>query len=222
MLQSFLIVRDRIPAPLAATKLSPAMEEQAEHDEGGDLPIGDGAGIERLLLQAGFRYATASEPAAYAARISHADAVILSLPMSELGKAASQLLGHKSLPLLWWCEEPDVSYDCKIDADIDAILVPGMTVAQLHCALFVATRHYLGRTQWLKEREQLLARLEERKWIDRAKGILSEIKGISEVEAYDFLRKQAMNERKRLVDVAVSIVKVYDLLREQDRGGKKR
>lgn len=48
-----------------------------------------------------------------------------------------------------------------------------------------------------------------------AKGILSKTKNISESEAYDLLRKQAMNERKRMVDVATSIVKVYQLLQDQ-------
>lgn len=40
-------------------------------------------------------------------------------------------------------------------------------------------------------------------------------KNISEAEAYDVLRKQAMNERKRMVDVATSIVKVYQILQDQ-------
>ena len=80
----------------------------------------------------------------------------------------------------------------------------------------------MARTQWKKEREQLLAKLEERKWIDRAKSILSEVKNIPEAEAYEFLRKQAMNERRRIVDVAVSIVKVYSLLLEQNPRGRSR
>ncbi|MNY46685.1 Nitrate regulatory protein [compost metagenome] len=90
-----------------------------------------------------------------------------------------------------------------------------MQPQEIHWILHFSARQCFERQQWLKEREQLLSRIEERKWIDMAKGILSKAKNISESEAYDLLRKQAMNERKRMVDVATSIVKVYQLLQDQ-------
>ena len=93
-----------------------------------------------------------------------------------------------------------------------------MSPLEIHCALLLGVNHYFQRTEWQQEREQLLSKLEERKWVDQAKRILCEIKGISEAEAYDFFRKQAMNERKRMVDVATSIVKVYQIL----QGSKQR
>ncbi len=46
--------------------------------------------------------------------------------------------------------------------------------------------HYFQRSEWRQEREQLLSKLEERKWIEQAKRILSEIKKIPEAEAYEF------------------------------------
>ncbi|MNE97898.1 ANTAR domain protein [compost metagenome] len=52
-----------------------------------------------------------------------------------------------------------------------------------------------------------------------AKAILRETRGITESEAYDLLRKQAMNERKRMVDVATSLVKAYELLHKSDVKG---
>ncbi|MNN62293.1 ANTAR domain protein [compost metagenome] len=98
---------------------------------------------------------------------------------------------------------------------VDGILSPSMLAQEIHWILHFSSRQCFERHQWLKEKEQLLARIEERKWIDMAKGILSKAKNISESEAYDLLRKQAMNERKRMVDVATSIVKVYQLLQDQ-------
>ncbi|WP_166240733.1 ANTAR domain-containing response regulator [Paenibacillus turpanensis] len=175
---------------------------------------------EQLLTEAGLRFKHATDVTSCEDQIRHCDAVLLCVPTEKLDPWISSLMKLKELPILWWCEELNVAHSCKIHTDIDGMLVPSMTVPQLHYSLLVASQHYLARTQWKKEREQLLARLEERKWIDRAKGILCEIKKINEVEAYEFLRKQAMNDRKRLVDVAVSIVKVYDLLREQDGGDR--
>jgi response regulator NasT len=127
-----------------------------------------------------------------------------------------------TLPALWWCENEPVVHNCFLSESIDGLLYPGLTTDELHWTLLLSTKHYVARTQWKKEREQLMAKLEERKWIDRAKSILSEVKSITEAEAYEFLRKQAMNERRRIVDVAVSIVKVYSLLREQNPRGRDR
>lgn len=78
--------------------------------------------------------------------------------------------------------------------------------------LHFAARRYMERKQWEQERKQLQSRLEDRKWIDMAKAILSDLKQISEAEAYDLLRKKAMDERKRMVDVATAIVKAHQLL----------
>jgi response regulator NasT len=128
----------------------------------------------------------------------------------------------RPVPVLLWRDDLTFSsHECKLDVELDGILFAGMSAMDLHASLMMSFNHFLMRREWEQEREQLLSRLEERKWIDQAKGILSEIKGISEAEAYDFLRKQAMNERKRMVDVATSIVKVYQLLRDQNKGGRR-
>lgn len=54
--------------------------------------------------------------------------------------------------------------------------------------------------------------LEERKVIDRAKGLIMKAKGIDEDEAYALLRKAAMNQGKRLADVAEALVESAGLL----------
>jgi response regulator NasT len=55
--------------------------------------------------------------------------------------------------------------------------------------------------------------LEERKVIDRAKGILMQRRGIGEPEAYALLRRTAMNENRRIIDVAQSIITASELLK---------
>ena len=54
--------------------------------------------------------------------------------------------------------------------------------------------------------------LEERKIIERAKGILMKMRGMSEEEAFALLRQTAMNEKKKLVDIAQSVVTAAGLL----------
>jgi two-component system, response regulator / RNA-binding antiterminator len=54
--------------------------------------------------------------------------------------------------------------------------------------------------------------LSERKLIERAKGILMSMKGLTEDEAYKQLRRKAMNEKRKIADIARAIVTTADLL----------
>ncbi|RVD53860.1 ANTAR domain-containing protein, partial [Mesorhizobium sp. M2D.F.Ca.ET.140.01.1.1] len=54
--------------------------------------------------------------------------------------------------------------------------------------------------------------LESRKVIDRAKGILMKSRGLSEEAAYMLLRKTAMNQNRKISDIAQSLVTAAGLL----------
>ena len=54
--------------------------------------------------------------------------------------------------------------------------------------------------------------LEERKIIDRAKGILMRARNLSEDEAYALIRKTAMSQGRKIADVAQALVTAADLL----------
>lgn len=59
---------------------------------------------------------------------------------------------------------------------------------------------------------QTKAQLEERKVIDKAKGILMQHKRYSEDDAYKALRKLAMDKNKRIIEIAEGIEATFDLL----------
>ncbi len=141
-----------------------------------------------------------------------ASVVILYVSYDKLRDRQNTVINTRRLPILWLCNETRIPREPEWGYSLDGILFPGMDRHEIDWTLQWAGRSFLERKRWYDEKEQLLQRLEERKWVDQAKGILCEIKGISESEAYDFLRKQAMNERKRIGEVAASIVKVYQLI----------
>ena len=62
------------------------------------------------------------------------------------------------------------------------------------------------------ELERTRTALEERKVIDRAKGILMKAQNLTEEAAYALLRKTAMNENKKIAEVAQSVVTAAELL----------
>lgn len=141
-----------------------------------------------------------------------ASAVILYVSYAKLRDKQITVINNRRLPILWLCNETRIPREPEWGYTLDGMVFPGMERHEVDWALQLAMRSFLERKRWHDEKEQMLQRLEERKWVDQAKGILCEIKGISESEAYDFLRKQAMNERKRIGEVAASIVKVYQLI----------
>jgi response regulator NasT len=54
--------------------------------------------------------------------------------------------------------------------------------------------------------------VEERKVIERAKGILMRMRGLSEEDAFALLRQTAMNEKKKMSEIAQSVVTAAGLL----------
>ena len=173
---------------------------------------------QHILKGYGYQVLYAKDEKTAELQMGSADAVIFHTPLNEVKALAKKLLKQKTAPVVWWCSAEAAASSasfCDDDVPVDGILTPSMSEHELHWALHFASKQCFERQQWLNERKQLEARLEERKWIDMAKGILCKIKNISEAEAYEVLRKQAMNERKRMVDVATSIVKVYQILQEQ-------
>jgi response regulator NasT len=64
-----------------------------------------------------------------------------------------------------------------------------------------------------EELDEARSQLEERKLIDRAKGIVMRMKNLPEEEAYALLRRTAMNEKRKLVDIARSIITAAEVLK---------
>ena len=65
----------------------------------------------------------------------------------------------------------------------------------------------------LRQLDRAKSALEDRKVIDRAKGILMKLKGLTEDEAYVLLRSTAMREKKKIGEIAQSILTASELLK---------
>jgi len=139
-------------------------------------------------------------------------AVILPVSFLSLKNWSWEQLAVSVLPVIWWCEEANNPLPAPKEIQPDGILFSSMSALQIQWSIHIAASQHAKRAELIREKEALLHRLEERKWIEQAKGILCELKKINEEQAYQFLRQQAMNERKKMVDVARSIVNVYRLI----------
>jgi response regulator NasT len=116
-------------------------------------------------------------------------------------------------PVAIWVEQADrATLQVAIEANIGALVVEAPQAVRVKPIVELATLRFTQIETLRAELEAAQQRLAERKIIDRAKGILMEVRKISEEDAYSLLRRTAMNENKRIVDVARSIITAAELL----------
>lgn len=99
-----------------------------------------------------------------------------------------------------------------VEAGVSAYVVDGLQTHRVRPVLDAAISRFSVFKRMRTELETTKRALEERKVIDRAKGILMKTKGLSEDEAYAMLRKTAMDRGRRLSEVAEALVTAAGLL----------
>ena len=100
-----------------------------------------------------------------------------------------------------------------VESGVSAYVVDGLRKERVKSILDTAVSRFNAFNQLRDELERARQELEERKIIERAKGILMRDRGLSEEAAYALLRKAAMNENRRVAEVAQSLVTASRLLK---------
>jgi response regulator NasT len=101
-----------------------------------------------------------------------------------------------------------------IRAGVTSYVVDGLAPNRVESVLRVAIARFRQYQTLHDELRRAKTDLQNRKIVERAKGILMKERGFGEERAYQALRKLAMDQNKRLVDVATSLVAVADLLKK--------
>ncbi|WP_425080764.1 ANTAR domain-containing response regulator [Ruegeria arenilitoris] len=99
-----------------------------------------------------------------------------------------------------------------VEAGVSAYVVDGLQAERIKPVIDTAIARFQVLRQMRTELVETRRALEERKVIERAKGLLMKAKGVSEDEAYALLRKTAMNQNRRVADVAEALVTASGLL----------
>jgi len=100
-----------------------------------------------------------------------------------------------------------------VEAGVGAYIVDGLRKERVKAILDMAVSRFQAFSELREELEQVRRALNERKMVERAKGILMKERGLSEGTAYDLLRKAAMNEGRRVVEIAQAVVTAAGLLK---------
>ncbi len=97
-------------------------------------------------------------------------------------------------------------------AGADSVLPIGAGIDRLKCAAAVAMASFERTGALRKAASEAEQRLEERKLVERAKGILMTQRGIAETDAFRELQATSMRQNRRLPDVARRIIEAKELL----------
>lgn len=124
------------------------------------------------------------------------------------------LMGEElPLPIVMFTDEADSGTIRRaIAAGVTAYIVDGLYVNRLGPVLDVALARFQEMQALRAELMSTRRNLNDRKRIDRAKGILMQRRGISEDAAYHSLRKLAMQRNQKMGEVADSVISAADLL----------
>ena len=117
-------------------------------------------------------------------------------------------------PVAMFVDQSDAALtQAAIEAGVSAYVVDGLRAERIKPILDAAIARFHMMQKMRFELAETKRALEERKVIDRAKGILMRARGIGEEEAYGLLRKAAMDQGKKLADMAQALVMATDLLK---------
>ncbi|WP_434289179.1 ANTAR domain-containing response regulator [Celeribacter sp. SCSIO 80788] len=129
--------------------------------------------------------------------------------MEELALASGPL----DRPVAMFVDSTDEALStAAIEAGVSAYVVDGLKAQRVKPIMDAAIVRFRMFQRMRTELAETKKALEERKVIDRAKGMLMRARGIGEDEAYALLRKAAMDQGKRVADVAQALVTAAGLL----------
>jgi len=112
-------------------------------------------------------------------------------------------------------ESDDEALAAAIDAGVSSYVVDGLAAHRIRPILDLAVRRFQAFARLQADLDEAKGKLAERETVDRAKRILMDNRGITEPQAYADLRKAAMDQGKRITDIAAAVVTAHQIM-----GGK--
>lgn len=116
-------------------------------------------------------------------------------------------------PIVLFTNDNDTSHvKDAVAAGVSAYIVAGLSPERIRPILDVAMARFEHEQGLRRELADVRTELQDRKIIDRAKGLLMQRQNLTEKVAYDKLRKAAMDKGLRLSEVAQRMLDAADLL----------
>ncbi|MEH0293768.1 ANTAR domain-containing response regulator [Agrobacterium sp. CCNWLW71] len=174
--------------------------------------------IEEGLREAGYSRVTVIHEVNGVARTIETlqpDVIFIDLenPNRDMMEHLFQLTRTVGRPIAMFVDRSDTaSIEAAVEAGVSAYVVDGLKKERVKPILDMAVSRFNAFSRLQRELADAKSALEERKVIERAKGILMKMRGLSEEEAFALLRQTAMNEKKKISEIAQSVITAAGLL----------
>jgi response regulator NasT len=163
-----------------------------------------------MLTESGYEVVAQAENGAVAvelAKLHKPDLAILDVKMPEMDgiTAAEQIISIAPVLMLTAFSQRDLIERAR-DAGVMAYVVKPFSINDLLPAIEIAISRHRQMKSLESEVADLYDRLETRKIIDRAKGILMKAMNLSEPESFNWIQKTAMDRRISMKQVAQAVI----------------
>ncbi|WP_138470231.1 ANTAR domain-containing response regulator [Poseidonocella sp. HB161398] len=174
--------------------------------------------VDGLKAAGDYEITVLGDEAAITRRLAQLDPDVVLIDIANPSRDSLEMLslasGAKERPVAMFVDRSDdETTRAAIEAGLSAYVVDGLAPARIKPVMDAAIARFNMVSQMKSELEAVKSALAERKIVDRAKGLLMQARGISEDEAYTLLRKTAMDQGRKVVDVAQALVTAADLLK---------
>jgi len=144
------------------------------------------------------------------------DVIVIDLenPSRDVLEQMFQVSRAVRRPIAMFVDQSDsASIQASVDAGVSAYIVDGLKKERIKPVIDLCVSRFNAFARLQDELDRTRSALEERKIIDRAKGLLMKIKSLTEDEAYVLMRSTAMREKKKIADIAQSIITAAEMLK---------
>ncbi len=144
------------------------------------------------------------------------DVILIDLenPSRDVLEQMFQVSRAVKRPIAMFVDQSDTaSIQASVDAGVSAYIVGNLQKERIKTILDLCISRFNAFSKLQDELDRAKSALEDRKVIDRAKGILMKAKNLTEEQAYALMRKTAMNENKKIAEVAHAVITAAELFK---------
>lgn len=137
------------------------------------------------------------------------------MPVMDGLQAGRVLYDELKVPAMMISAYSDPLYvKAGVEMGVFGYLLKPVTPEELRVGLTIGWAHYLGKANLSHEVDLLKAKIEDRKIIERAKGLLMKHLKVEEEEAWKLLQRRARDNRKPMVELAKAIIDAGPLIED--------
>lgn len=136
----------------------------------------------------------------------------IELPDRDILENLKSIQSNAPKPMIMFSQDDDGQMIRRaVEVGVSAYVVDGIQEKRLRPILDAAIATFEQYQQLRHELDDTREELQQRKTIEKAKGLLMKHRKLSEADAYKLMRKTAMDQKKKIIDIAESLISSAEL-----------